>query len=200
MISQPAASRNNTSPPQNRTRVRDNQRRARARRQDYIREIEEKLHQYERQGTQATVEVQAAAKAVVHENQRLRQENLRLTEEILELRELSSQERVDDRHANEDNVTGSDRLSAESLHKSKRRLGGDAEPPDRRGLGAVPFNSPRDDTSSCEYAAHIITSMRRDVNTDDIRSELGCGDDVEHWQSCKVDNARLFVAVDRYAE
>lgn len=56
-----------------------------------------------------------------------------------------------------------------------------------------------DDTSSCEYAAHIITSMRADIGTDDVRADLGCGGDVGEWRKCKVDNSKLFVAVDRYA-
>ena len=56
-----------------------------------------------------------------------------------------------------------------------------------------------DDTSSCEYAAHIITSMRADITTDEIRADLGCGGDVRELGKCKVDNSKLFVAVDRYA-
>ena len=55
-----------------------------------------------------------------------------------------------------------------------------------------------DDTSSCEYAAHIITSMRADITTDDVRADLGCGGDVREWRKCKVDNSKLFVAMDRY--
>ena len=55
-----------------------------------------------------------------------------------------------------------------------------------------------DDTSSCEYAAHIITSMRADISTDDVRADLGCGGDIREWRKCKVDNSKLFVAVDRY--
>ncbi len=55
-----------------------------------------------------------------------------------------------------------------------------------------------DDTSSCEYAAHIITSMRADISTDDVRADLGCGGDVREWRKCKVDNSKLFVAMDRY--
>lgn len=56
-----------------------------------------------------------------------------------------------------------------------------------------------DDTSSCEYAAHIITSMRADISTDDVRADLGCDGAIDKWGTCKVDNLRLFGAVDRYA-
>lgn len=55
-----------------------------------------------------------------------------------------------------------------------------------------------DDTSSCEYAAHIITSMRADVSADDVRADLGCGGELRGGRGCKVDNSRLFVAVDRW--
>ena len=55
-----------------------------------------------------------------------------------------------------------------------------------------------DDTSSCEYAAHIITGMRADISADDVRADLGCGGDIREWRKCKVDNSKLFVAMDRY--
>ena len=55
-----------------------------------------------------------------------------------------------------------------------------------------------DDTLSCEYAAHVITSMRADVSIDDVRADLGCGSDLQDWRKCKVDNSKVFLAVDRY--
>ena len=56
----------------NSTRVRDNQRRSRARQKEYIRELESKVQNYERLGVQASSEIQAAARTVLEENQRLR--------------------------------------------------------------------------------------------------------------------------------
>ena len=53
-------------------RNRENQRRSRARRKDYIQELEQKLRQYELAGVKATTEVQGAARKVAEENISLR--------------------------------------------------------------------------------------------------------------------------------
>jgi len=53
-------------------RIRDNQRRSRARRKEYIQELEERLRKFERLGTQATIEVQTAARKVSEQNTLLR--------------------------------------------------------------------------------------------------------------------------------
>jgi hypothetical protein len=53
-------------------RNRENQRRSRARRKDYIQELEQRLRQYEVDGVRATAEVQAAARKVSEENIGLR--------------------------------------------------------------------------------------------------------------------------------
>lgn len=49
-------------------------------------------------------------------------------------------------------------------------------------------------TSSCTFAANVITSMSQGVSTDQVKSEFGCRSDVE----CKVDNSTLFNVMDRY--
>lgn len=49
-------------------RNRENQRRSRARRKDYIQELEQRLRHYEAEGVKATAEVQAAARKVSEEN------------------------------------------------------------------------------------------------------------------------------------
>ena len=54
--------------------------------------------------------------------------------------------------------------------------------------------NPIDDTSSCLFAAHIINSMRSEVNLDQVKDELGCGGD----ERCDVDNKVLFGVMDRY--
>ncbi len=51
-----------------------NQRASRARRKDYIGDLERRLHAYEAQGIQVTAEVQAAARKVADENSALREE------------------------------------------------------------------------------------------------------------------------------
>ncbi|EFR02652.1 hypothetical protein MGYG_05649 [Nannizzia gypsea CBS 118893] len=53
-------------------RVRENQRRSRARRKEYIQELETRLQQYERHGVGVTIEVQTAARKVSRQNAMLR--------------------------------------------------------------------------------------------------------------------------------
>lgn len=54
------------------SRIRDNQRRSRARQKEYIHELEEKVQTCERLGVQASLEIQQAARNVLEENKRLR--------------------------------------------------------------------------------------------------------------------------------
>ncbi|KAK4494398.1 hypothetical protein PRZ48_014696 [Zasmidium cellare] len=53
-------------------RIRDNQRRSRARRKEYLTSLEAKLNHCERVGVQANVEIQKAARRVLEENGRLK--------------------------------------------------------------------------------------------------------------------------------
>ncbi|KAG6028150.1 hypothetical protein E4U40_001134 [Claviceps sp. LM458 group G5] len=53
-------------------RIRDNQRRSRARRKEYVENLERKVQEYEKQGVIATLEMQHAARLVALENSRLR--------------------------------------------------------------------------------------------------------------------------------
>lgn len=66
-----------TNPTQNETpasasRNRDHQRRSRARRREYVADLQQRLQQYERRGVEATLEMQQASRAVALENQMLR--------------------------------------------------------------------------------------------------------------------------------
>ncbi|WQF83496.1 hypothetical protein CDEST_08510 [Colletotrichum destructivum] len=56
-----------------RSRIRDNQRRSRARKKEYVLEIEQKLRQCHSKGVEASAEVQQAARHVANENHKLRQ-------------------------------------------------------------------------------------------------------------------------------
>jgi len=56
----------------NLARIRDNQRRSRARRKEYLQELEVKYRQCEQLGVEASAEIQTAARKVVEENKRLR--------------------------------------------------------------------------------------------------------------------------------
>lgn len=53
-------------------RIRDNQRRSRARHREFVETLQRKVQEYERQGVQATLEMQRAARDVALENSRLR--------------------------------------------------------------------------------------------------------------------------------
>ncbi|KAH8678703.1 hypothetical protein BGZ60DRAFT_525451 [Tricladium varicosporioides] len=56
----------------NLARIRDNQRRSRARRKEYLQELETRLRQCELQGIEASAEIQMAARRVADENKKLR--------------------------------------------------------------------------------------------------------------------------------
>lgn len=56
----------------NNARIRDNQRRSRARRKEYIQELEARLRQSELRGIEASAEIQMAARQVADENRKLR--------------------------------------------------------------------------------------------------------------------------------
>ncbi|MCJ1473566.1 hypothetical protein MMC13_002217 [Lambiella insularis] len=53
-------------------RIRNNQRKSRARRKEYLHEVEERLRDFERLGVEASLELQSAARRVADENTRLR--------------------------------------------------------------------------------------------------------------------------------
>ncbi|KAI0159000.1 hypothetical protein BJ166DRAFT_499030 [Pestalotiopsis sp. NC0098] len=56
----------------NLTRIRENQRRSRARRKEYLQELEQRIRAYEQQGIEASTEIQQAARKVADENRKLR--------------------------------------------------------------------------------------------------------------------------------
>ena len=262
-----------TSP--NPVRVRENQRRSRARRKEYLEELEAKLRGYETLGVQASIDIQLSARAVLAENVRLREENTqlriengKLNQELVE----KTEQHVDRGSADRDSQSlekgegareksrtwkagcglageSNEELETEPLQSSFHTTGRDGEIPTEAEL-PLPITTQTDpllsspiptnlsmsdidqpsrgetahnrfpiqqetnaqevtcgrtyhadlctDTSSCEYAAHIITSMRADVTRDDVRADLECNERSEEWNNCKVNNAKLFVAMDRY--
>lgn len=277
------------------TRIRDNQRRSRARRKTYLEELEAKVRAYEAKGVEVAGEIQAAARKVVEQNRELREENERLRRRVAEHeRERASDEESHSRgggrgggrkgdvetgmkkgkvggkraeredagkvmcgfgglractgKACEENntttaTTASKRLKTApgsalqsttfaptspndrtdnvypsppgSLHNSFNTSNHRSPPipptpvqahnnpfPTRHPIAMSPTaSSPTslDDTSSCLFAAHIITSMRSDVSIDQVRSQLGCPDDGREEGGCEVDNKRLFNVMDRFA-
>ncbi len=255
-------------------RVRDNQRRSRARRKEYLQELESKLRKCEALGVQASVDIQLAARGVSEENARLREENGKLKEDNERLTQMLRKSEEEAVAMADDGITDVSRKSGQMLSVYGPRFADIEEgqasrasasssvgmnhyhrdavassdhfsptPRQQPWLSASPGTSPDeldhtmrgqdittntdpsytyiiptqagtenqgscnrsndnspfgDDTSSCEYAAHIITSMRADVSTDDVCADLGCASDVKEWRKCKVDNSKLFTTVDRY--
>lgn len=57
---------------------------------------------------------------------------------------------------------------------------------------------PETDTSSCAFAVSIIAGMRSGMDPEDIKQALGCHGD--SLNDCKVENSKLFAAVDKFAE
>ena len=229
-----------SNPAPSAARIRENQRRSRARRKEYLQELEQKLSKCEQAGVKASVDIQLAARGVALENKRLRDDNERLRVEGEKLRVENERLRtilLDGKQRqgrDEPSIVCTDATGTSSRTMGSVEPEGSSQLQDStdlrqvrvqeptttakseeiytRPLQAPPESRPNlscvgqsnemvlgDDTSSCEYAAHIITSMRADVSTDDVRADLGCGGDVGEWRKCKVDNSKLFVAVDRYA-
>ncbi len=259
--------------PNNLNRIRNNQRRSRARRKEYLQELEGKLRKCESMGVEASMEIQASARLVAEENKRLRA--------LLQSRGIMSQE-IDtavgaggagtsapskaeileaklnakktcsghgaktgcsrpqpDMPSQLQTSTGTrdstckrpvplmplmpllttitnplplpasplleSRLSSTSPTSSALTTPGfsPTEQPSQFGGSCQEASadlsaeiSPGNDNSSCTFAANIITSMRADVSAEEVKAELGCGNNVE----CKVDNSTFFTTMDRYTE
>lgn len=225
------------------SRIRENQRRSRARRKEYVRQLEEKLRSYERLGVAATKEVQEAGRKVATENILLRSLlMLRGTTEE-EIREhlkshrattcaappLSSQtipaataslqplpilhvplnrrhspandsfpEPNQDRHKYE-SFTGEYGLrntpTGRRTEHNRNRIEAASAAVLRSTIPKPVSETPQFDgqSTSCETAARIITSMRDNSDIRDIRSELGCKSE----ENCMVRNMSIFDQLDR---
>ena len=254
--------------PNSLNRIRNNQRRSRARRKEYLQELEEKLRKCESMGVEASMEIQASARIVAEENKRLRA--------LLQSRGIMSQEidtAIGAPGASTSAPPSTDILEAKLSTKklcggNRCKIGCSPQQPEipsplqtssgprvgtcKRPLALMPLTttlthplplpaSPAlercvssssltssstttpafspveppvllgdhfegaspdlsaeislgNDTSSCTFAASIITTMRADVSAEDVKADLGCGQDVE----CKIDNSTFFMAMDRY--
>ena len=261
----------------NPARVRENQRRSRARRREYLEELEARIRNYESLGVQASVDIQHSARAVLVENARLREENAQLrivNDRLKQQLEAKTEHNRDNVSADGDSqsldrggcsrdesrtwtavcapaVESNEEPEIEPLQSNFHMTGrcdgevsivnelslpittqaGSLQPsptsttPSMSDVGQPStsetashdrFPAQREtdaqevicgrsqhvelstDTSSCEYAAQIITSMRADVTPDDVRADLGCNESIEEWKKCKVNNAKLFIAMDLY--
>ncbi|CEL07070.1 hypothetical protein ASPCAL10235 [Aspergillus calidoustus] len=197
----------------NAARIRDNQRRSRARRKDYIRELEERVQSYEKLGVTATQEVQAAGRKVAQENKWLR--------ELLGLHGISDLQvnHYVASRKNENAVPAPPELGREGGHrKSMATLstkqhahqhvlmsspafsGEEPVPQDRIGSGqanGLPLNQYTmaeqhvETSMSCEAAANIIAGMQIDSDRSLIRERLGCSS-----ADCQVRHLTIFEMLD----
>lgn len=96
-------------------RIRDNQRRSRARRKEYLQELETKLRTYEQIGIEASSEIQSAARTVLEENRKLKA--ILREQGMSEQEVLAALENTPDRHSKQ--VPAASRLSAMLEGKTK---------------------------------------------------------------------------------
>ncbi len=227
-------------------RIRDNQRRSRARRREYIQDLEQRLQKFESHGVQVTQEIQAAGRKVAFENTLLRA-LLRLhgisdhdiegylaahTRDIVSftshsealpepkshlckggsgnaVSSSSSQpillnERSDPFLENEA-ATPAPTLSRPSPAASRQVAVSQSQssntaqpvpdaPPtsDPSRLQSRSRNQDSGQSTPCETAAGIITSMRSYPDAQEVRSELGC----QSSSSCMVRNMDIFQLLD----
>ncbi|KAF7596088.1 hypothetical protein BBP40_003350 [Aspergillus hancockii] len=226
-------------------RIRDNQRRSRARRKEYIQDLEQRLHKFEVLGVQATREVQAAGRKAAVENIHLRsllrlhgvsdqavQEyltahtaNLVLptfhsgaalearsppwkSPSLKTVREGSSQlssfdrECKDPLHEMADTELSSSlsspvinqqvTISENQISDGEQRDSVDSPIHSTSKLQPPSRNQSSGQSTPCETAAGIISSMRNYPDARDVRSELGC----QSSSNCMVRNMDIFQLLD----
>ena len=202
-------------------RVRDNQRRSRARHKEYILELEERVRRFERLGVEATREVQAAGRKVAAENTLLRSllRHYGFTENNVG-EYLKSKTRLDppprpsviapfnsgvhDPKHKMDPVGDSFSPPNSVIIRHESPLNDQAasadQPPDVDPAipkaSQAPQSGGKQDAgqaTSCETAARIISTLRDHSDMQGLRSELGC-----HSESkCTVKNMDIFEILDK---
>ncbi|KAF2227142.1 hypothetical protein BDZ85DRAFT_59057 [Elsinoe ampelina] len=127
----------------NLVRTRENQRRSRARRREYIAGLEAKYRRYEAMGAEASVEIQQAARKVLEENRRLRS--------IIQEYGLKVEE-------NEERPTE----KVESLLSRKRTLEDDGTLPTGRSIALKPASGLEE---VAERSASVVAAARPTIGT-----------------------------------
>lgn len=140
-------------------RIRDNQRRSRARRKEYVENLERKVQEYERQGVDATLEMQHAARTVALENSRLRS--------------MLAQLGAGDTDIDAFLQSCQDREAAEALSSvSMRPMHHDQSEPERQSGAKLRSSAISDNEGDLKVSrspsslAHIVTSMTPPSSTE----------------------------------
>ncbi|KAH7120885.1 hypothetical protein B0J11DRAFT_438128, partial [Dendryphion nanum] len=171
------------------TRIRDNQRRSRARRKDLIEQLQNRVHEFEIKGVSATQEMQRAARKVDQENTRLRA--------LLSLHGISHEE-VDTYLRSFDEIR--DRLDSSTVVANNLLpvQDGVLEVKNTSTCFCAPTTRVRDQSPnsgleiSCETAATIIADMRGDGDKERVRASLGC----RKGEECNVKNTIVLQIMD----
>jgi hypothetical protein len=185
-------------------RNRLHQRTHRARRQQYIKELEEKVQKYELATVEATVQVQNSARFVLEENAALRRllREKGVAEEEIDEYLSSTRDRVTRLSGTVSAIKGQDELPDQetplrdaamtpALRTTKNRVRLTCVLPQEGAQDGGNIYNNQPDTMDCYEAAAIITGIRTASTVADVRQELGCGTQGQ----CSVQNAEVFQAL-----
>lgn len=182
--------------PSDLARIRDNQRRSRARRKEYLQELESKFRICERTGAEASSEIQAAARVVAEENKRLR-----LLLKQHGVRDPNVEEGQSNQAANLEEMLNAYR-PCNGIDVRERRS---APPQSQQPIHYEPLPSSdpfvpiqpslHSSSTSCYAVASVIRSVRPHMGAE-LEAQLGCSD----GRDCNIPNARAFDLLDRLSE
>ncbi|KAK3307070.1 uncharacterized protein B0T15DRAFT_163654 [Chaetomium strumarium] len=181
-----------------RQRVRDNQRRSRARRKEYLQELEQRVRRAELQGVQASVEVQAAARQVAEENRKLRVllRHHGISESSIETY-LASGVVTPPSASSVGTPALAGRSSIPSTVQRLEHVLGPRKPSTSGSNCTSSSASPSgdDENHNCSMAADLISSMTG-ANPHEVRTSLGCAPGTD----CHVDNTKISDAIEQLTE
>lgn len=198
-------------------RIRDNQRRSRARRKEYLQELESKFRLCEQTGAEASSEIQSAARAVAEENKRLRL--LLHTYGIVDPELQNGHQSLSAAHLDRTlsvrkscGDSGQKGCNSAPPHIQSRHLQPPRQSPppywepDRPTtwgtspvLAADQFPAPQrympSNLTSCHEVAAVIRSVRPNMGSE-LEAQLGCAD----GRDCSIPTTRAFDLLDRLSE
>lgn len=196
------------------TRIRDNQRRSRARRKEYVRDLEQRLRRFEILGVEVTQEIQAAGRKVAAENvllrSLLRHHGIR-EKEIQEYLESHATNPIPPTSSsavnshppatNSDNLKSHDTFQLNTICRESNR-----EPNHLlRDIGAIRVESSPSDSiaHSCSSPLHPYASTAERSATGDVPNSIGMqvnrARDTAHSTSCET-AANLIITIRGHAD
>ncbi|KAF2714300.1 hypothetical protein K504DRAFT_456536 [Pleomassaria siparia CBS 279.74] len=176
-------------------RIRNNQRRSRAHKQDHLHTLRERVRKCDHLKLAATVDMQRVAQAVAEENVRLRA--------LLARHGVSDADINQYAHKSDEPTTLGQSIASNSDKDISRNKGDISIAADLRVNCSSPLDvsalvpvgevsNPSGCETSCDIAASIIAQMRGDGDSQSARLTLGC----EGPSSCNIKNTILFQVMD----